>query len=151
MDTDASRLATAQAMIDAWHARDWVRVGELFAEDGVLHSMMVEPVRGRAAIAARIAHLGAGIEHITLDIRSMGVIDGRVFMERVDRFRYRGKDGAVPVTGVLEIRDGRVQVWREYYDRAMLLREMGLAVDFAQSVPQPADPGLSPPAAPART
>ena len=33
----------------------------------------------------------------------MGVIDGLVFMERVDRFVYRGKQGAVPVTGVLEI------------------------------------------------
>ena len=136
MDSSESKLAAARAMVEAWHARDWVRVGELFAEDGVLHSMMVEPVRGRAAIAARIAHLGSGIEHITLDIRAMGVIDGLVFMERVDRFRYKGKDGAVPVTGVLEIQDGRVKVWREYYDRNMLLREMGLSEDFANSVPK---------------
>ena len=136
-DENQAKLAVAHAMVAAWHARDWKRVGALFTDDGVLHSMMVEPVRGRAAIAARIAHLGEGIDSITLDIRAMGVIDGLVFMERVDRFVYRGKQGAVPVTGVLEIEGGRVKVWREYYDRAMLLSQMGLARDFALTVPAP--------------
>ena len=134
---DDAKLAVVRDMVAAWHARDWKKVGDLFTEDGVLHSMMVEPVRGRAAIAARIAHLGAGIERITLDIRHLGVIDGTVFMERVDRFVYMGKTGAVPVTGVLEIEGDRVKVWREYYDRHMLLREMGVVEDFAHSVPRP--------------
>jgi limonene-1,2-epoxide hydrolase len=56
----------------------------------------------------------------------MGVIDGLVFVERVDRFVYDGKPGAVPVVGVLDVKDGKVQVWREYYDRAQLLKEMGV-------------------------
>jgi limonene-1,2-epoxide hydrolase len=55
----------------------------------------------------------------------MGVIDGLVFMERVDRFVYNGKPGEVPVVGVLDIRDGKVQEWREYYDRAELLKALG--------------------------
>ena len=67
-------------MMQAWHDLDWKRVGDLFTVDGVLHSMMVPPVVGRSAIAARIAHLGSGIERITLDVRNMGVINGVVFM-----------------------------------------------------------------------
>jgi limonene-1,2-epoxide hydrolase len=29
--------------------------------------------------------------------------------------------------GVLDIRNGKVREWREYYDRASLLREMGVS------------------------
>jgi len=30
------------------------------------------------------------------------------------------------VVGVLEVEGGRIKVWREYYDYAQLLREMGV-------------------------
>ena len=49
-DTDAKKLAVVQEMMDAWKNSDWRKVGDLFAEDGVLWSMMGEPVLGREAI-----------------------------------------------------------------------------------------------------
>jgi limonene-1,2-epoxide hydrolase len=125
-DTDASRLAVAREMIGAWKSADWRKVADLFAEDGVLRSMMIEPVVGRQAIYERIAALGKGApDGVTLDVAHMGVIDGLVFLERTDRFVYNGKPGAVPVVGVLDIRDGHVKEWREYYDRAQLLKALG--------------------------
>jgi limonene-1,2-epoxide hydrolase len=125
-DTDASRVAVVKEMIAAWKAADWRKVGDLFAEDGVLHSMMIEPVKGREAIYQRIAALGAGAPGgVVLDVSHMGVIDGLVFVERVDRFTYNGKPGSVPVVGVLEVKDGKVKTWREYYDRAQLLKALG--------------------------
>lgn len=127
-DTDASRLSVARQMIAAWKAADWLRVSDLFAERGVLRSMMIEPVVGRAAIYERVSALGKGAPAgVNLDVAHMGVIDGLVFLERTDRFVYNGKPGAVPVVGVLDIRDGKVQEWREYYDRASLLRALGPA------------------------
>ena len=125
---DQAKLAVAREMIAAWKAADWRKVGDLFAEKGVLRSMMIEPVTGREAIYQRIAALGKGAPGgVTLDVAHMGVIDGLVFIERTDRFVYNGKPGSVPVVGVLDIRDGKVQEWREYYDRAELLRAMGVA------------------------
>lgn len=125
------RIAVVRDMAAAWHARDWNRVAALFAEDGVLHSMMVEPIRGRRAIAARVNHLGAGLESITLNIRNIGLVNGAVFVERVDEFVYQGHAGRVPVVGVIEVgEDGLIREWREYYDRAELLRAMGLEQDF---------------------
>ena len=123
----ASRIAVAKEMIAAWKAADWKKVGDLFAENGVLRSMMLpESTVGRQAIYERIAALGKGAPGgVTLDVVHMGVIDGQVFIERVDRFVYNGKPGAVPVVGVLDIRDGKVQEWREYYDRAELLKALG--------------------------
>lgn len=127
-DSDQAKIAVAREMIAAWKAADWRKVGDLFAEKGVLHSMMIEPVVGREAIYQRIAALGKGAPGgVVLDVAHMGVIDGLVFIERTDRFVYNGKSGAVPVVGVLDIRDGKVQAWREYYDRAELLREMGVS------------------------
>jgi limonene-1,2-epoxide hydrolase len=114
-------------MMQAWKNSDWRKVGDLFAEDGVLWSMMVEPVRGREAIYKRIAALGEGVEGgVTLDVTHMGIIDGLVFMERTDRFIYKGKAGSVPVVGILDVRNGKVQEWREYYDRASLMSAMGV-------------------------
>ena len=121
------RIAVVNQMIHAWNVRDWKQVGELFAEDGVLHSMMIEPVTGRAQIAARIEALGAGIESITLHIHNIGVVGNVVVIERTDEFVYNGHHGKVPVVGILEIENGKVKAWREYYDRAQLLGEMGVA------------------------
>ena len=127
-DSDQAKLAVAREMIAAWKSADWRKVGDLFAEKGVLRSMMIEPVTGRQAIYERIAALGKGAPGgVVLDVAHMGVIDGLVFIERTDRFVYNGKSGAVPVVGVLDIRDGKVQEWREYYDRAELMREMGVS------------------------
>ena len=136
-DTDASRLAVAREMIAAWKGADWRKVADLFAENGALKSMMVEPVVGREAIYQRVAALGKGAPGgVVLDVAHIGVIDGLVFIERTDRFTYNGHAGAVPVVGVLDIRDGKVQEWREYYDRATLLREMGAAPTVDPGAPK---------------
>jgi len=128
---EAPEIAVVMDMVNAWNTRDWDRVADLFAEDGVLHSMMVDPVIGRETIRARIAGLGAGIEEITLDVHHIGMIDGLVFVERTDEFTYNGHEGAVPVVGVIAVGDdGLITEWREYYDRAQLLGAMGLAEDF---------------------
>ena len=130
-DTDAQKLATVQKMIDAWNTRNWQQVYELFAADGVLESMMLPtPTVGREAISKRIGALAKDISRIELRIRHMGVADGVVFIERVDDFVYRGKHGAVPVVGVVEVEQGRVKAWREYYDREQMLAAMGLKEDF---------------------
>jgi limonene-1,2-epoxide hydrolase len=125
-DTDAQKLATVRQMIDAWNQRNWQQVYDLFAEDGALQSMMLPPTVGRAAIQQRIGALAKGIESIELRVKHIGVVDGVVFVERVDDFVYRGKHGECPVVGVVEVENGHVKAWREYYDRAQLLEAMGV-------------------------
>ncbi|GGE41641.1 hypothetical protein GCM10011367_15370 [Marinicauda pacifica] len=130
-ETQDPRTAVVLDMVDAWNTRDWERVVNLFAEDGSLHSMMVDPIVGREAIGARIGHMADGIEEITLNVRHIGVIDDVVFIERVDEFVYHGHPGSVPVVGVIEVNEeGLIDEWREYYDRAELLEAMGVETDF---------------------
>ncbi|MBY8822058.1 nuclear transport factor 2 family protein [Sphingomonas colocasiae] len=124
------KIAVVERQIEAWNTRDWAGAGAMFADDAVLHSMMIEPINGQKAIAERIAQLGDGTESIKLDVRNIGRVGDVVFIERVDRFVYKGHAGAVPVVGVLEVEGDKIKAWREYYDRAMLVREMGLSEDF---------------------
>ena len=128
--TDDEKLALAREMFAAWDELDWDRVVDLFADDGVLHSVMQEPVVGREAIAERMAILGSKCERLTLHVKALGIIDGRVFVERVDDFDFDGHHGEVPVVGVLRMADGRVTEWLEYYDRPTLLAGMGISDDF---------------------
>lgn len=128
--TDEQKIAAGREMAAAWAELDWRKVADMFAPDGVLHSMMVEPIVGREAVFKRVSGLGDGLESITLNIRHMGVIDGVLYMERTDEFVIRGRAGSAPVVGVLEFEGPLIKVWREYYDRAHLLKAMGLVEDF---------------------
>ena len=125
-DSDAQKVAVVRQMVDAWNQRNWQQVYDLFAEDGSLQSMMLPPTVGRQAIQQRIGALAQGIESIELRVKHIGVIDGVVFVERIDAFVYRGKHGECPVVGVVEVENGHVKAWREYYDRAQLLEAMGV-------------------------
>jgi limonene-1,2-epoxide hydrolase len=130
--SDEQKIAVGREMAAAWRALDWRKVADMFTPDGVLHSMMVDPIVGREAVYKRVSGLGDGLESITLNIHHMGVIDGLLYMERTDEFVIRGKPGSAPVMGVLEFDGPLIKVWREYYDRAHLLKAMGLVEDFDQ-------------------
>lgn len=43
-----------------------------------------------------------------------------VFMERLDRHQLAKGWVELPVTGVWEVRDGRITVWRDYFDLATI-------------------------------
>lgn len=123
----APPLVVAHNMVNAWNALDVPAIAGLFAEDGRFQSMMSdEVIIGRSAIEARFTALLGGATRLELQLRNIAASGDTVFLERVDVFTYKGKDGIVPVVAVLDIRNGKVQEWREYYDRASLLREMGL-------------------------
>lgn len=128
--TDQDKLDLARTMFAAWDNMDWDGVTALFAENGVLHSVMQEPLVGREVVGERIALLGSKATSMKLDIVSLGVIDGRVFVQRVDIFDFDGNHGEVPVVGIISMDDGLITEWLEYYDRPTLLAGMGVVEDF---------------------
>lgn len=46
-----------------------------------------------------------------------------VFMERLDRHRLADKWVELPVTGVFEVHDGRIAVWRDYFDITTIMSQ----------------------------
>jgi limonene-1,2-epoxide hydrolase len=131
----ASPDEVVRAMADAWKRLDLESVIELFAADGVFHSVMLEPIRGHEALRAHFAPVFAELTRAQLRTVNL-VAEGRlVFFERVDDFVYRGNHAQVPVVGVIEVVDGRIREWRDYYDRASMEAAMSGA-----AAPQPAGP-----------
>lgn len=50
--------------------------------------------------------------------------DGLVFTERVDRFRTGTTWIELPVAGVFEVHDGRITLWRDYFDLAAFTKQL---------------------------
>ena len=123
-------VAVVMEMIEAWNARDGDKIADLFTEDGVLHSMMIDPIKGRENIRPRIKFLVDNATYMKIEPRNIATTGNSVFLERTDNFTFKGHTGSVPVVGVLDIKDGKVAEWREYYDRAELLEAMGVKEDF---------------------
>ena len=120
-------LVVAHNMVNAWNRLDARAIADLFAKEGRFQNMMMDKeLQGREALFKHFAALLEDASHLELKLRNIVAQGDTVFVERVDEFTYRGKDGSVPVVAVLQIENGLVSSWREYYDRAMLLDEMGI-------------------------
>ncbi len=126
--SDEQKIATFRAMEDAWQAKQWRRCADLFAPDGVLQSMMLEPLVGREVFFERMVRMERPNKIVRMHIHHIGVIDGRVFAERTDELIVDGVSRSVPVVGVMEFDGPLIAAWREYYDRNQLLLARGEAV-----------------------
>lgn len=124
---DEHKIEVFRRMARAWHEQDWRTCADLFAPDGVLHSVMLEPVVGRELIHDRISKLGGAHKSVTLNIHRIGVIAGALVVERTDEIVIDGRRGECPAVGVLEFAGDKIKRWRDYYDRAQLGRAAGHA------------------------
>lgn len=122
---DATKIGVFKEMARAWQAQEWRTCADLFTPDGVLHSVMLDPVLGRETIYQRICKLSAPNKQVRLNIHRIGVIDGALFVERTDEIVIDGHHGESPVVGVLTFEGDKIKLWREYYDRAQLGRAAG--------------------------
>jgi len=130
--SDAQKIAIFRRMAQAWHEQDWDTCAALFAPDGVLHSVMLEPLVGRETIHARMSKLGAPNKKVTLHIERIGVIDGALFVQRVDEIVKDGRRGTCPTMAVVEFAGDKIARWSDYYDRNQLARAAGWTAEQAQ-------------------
>ena len=123
-------IAVVKKMIEQWEKLDGDGITDMFTENGVLHSMMIEPVVGRDALRPRMKFLVENATHMHLNVRTWAVSGNTVIIERTDEFTFKGHQGKVPVVGVLVVEGDKIAEWREYYDRKELLEAMGVKEDF---------------------
>lgn len=129
--SDARKIEIFRRMAQAWHEQDWETCAALFAPDGVLHSVMLPPVVGRQTIYERISRLGGDHKRVTLDIQRIGVIDGALFVQRIDRIVIDGREGSCPSVAVVEFVGDKIARWSDYYDRNQLARAAGYSAEQA--------------------
>lgn len=100
----------------AWSTRDAARIVSFFQPDAVYHNIPLHEIRGTDGIRRGIEAFLARAERVRFDVRCQLVDGDRVMNERVDTFVVDGAEIVVPAAGAFQIRDGRIAVWRDYFD-----------------------------------
>lgn len=120
-----SNADIVREFISTWSRLDPVELAAFFAEDGVYHNMPMQPVKGRKAIEGLVRGFTASWTETQWEIRHLFAQGDVVFAERIDHTRMGEKHVDLPCAGVFELRDGKIQVWRDYFDLASYTRAQG--------------------------
>lgn len=111
-----------QNFINDWSSLDVDKLVSYFTEDGIYYNMPAQPVQGHENLRAFIGGFTANwttTEWDTLNIMGHGDV---VFAERLDRTQAGDVKVDLPCCGVFEMEDGRIKVWRDYFDMATFTR-----------------------------
>ena len=108
----------------AWSRLDPTELAGYFTEDGVYHNMPAGPVQGRDAIEQFIRGFAGSWTKTDWEILNIAETGDVVIAERLDRTQAGDKSVDLPCTGVFEIRDGKIAVWRDYFDIGTYSRAM---------------------------
>ena len=110
---------------EIWEQHDYDRFDQVLAQDAVFHMVPIEPVRGLEGLIAECKKLD-GLGTVRIAIKNLASAGNVVFAERVDALEMPGRVGELPVTGVFEVRDGKIVSWRDYFDMQQALDAFGL-------------------------
>jgi limonene-1,2-epoxide hydrolase len=120
--TDNASIDLVRRFCAAWAQGDIPAIVAFFTDDAVYHNMPLRPVQGRDAIKGVIEQFSAPFERIEFEITHVAAAGDIVLTERIDRF-HGAKNVELPVMGTFEVRDGKIAVWRDYFDLAAWTRQ----------------------------
>jgi limonene-1,2-epoxide hydrolase len=105
------------ALIKANEARDIDAILALLTDDVAYENVPMSVMHGHDEVRALLGPFAESAERIEWEVLHQ-VEQGDVVMnERIDRFWLAGgKTVELRVAGVFEVRDGKVAVWRDYFD-----------------------------------
>jgi len=110
----------------AWRRKNIDELLGFFTPDAVYHNIPLEPLKGVDAIRSTLEMFAVPAEQIEFEMLGIASAGNRVYTERVDRFKIMGKDVALPVAGVFEIRNGKIAAWRDYFDMQTWMKQTGM-------------------------
>ena len=110
--------------IAAWSRLNREELVAYFCEDGVYHNMPADPVSGHEALRGFIGAFLSGWDKTDWEILNLLVNGDIVVVERMDRTIAGGKPVDLPCCGVFEMRNGKIAVWRDYFDMATYINAL---------------------------
>jgi limonene-1,2-epoxide hydrolase len=129
--SEPDEIATVRSFLAALESLDIDRVLDHVSPDITYHNVSLPPARGRDAFEKQmrgLARFATGFEAQIHHIASDGPV---VLTERTDVIEAGPMRAAFWVCGTFEVRDGRVVLWRDYFDwlnvTTALLRGAGQA------------------------
>lgn len=111
-----------------WSSLDAGKLAGYFTETGTYHNIPSQPVSGRAAIGQFITGFTRNWESTQWEILSLVVKGDVVMVERVDHTVVAGQKIDLPCVGVFELENGKIRIWRDYFDLATYTGALGKAL-----------------------
>jgi limonene-1,2-epoxide hydrolase len=109
-------MEVVEAYLEAAVAMDFDRALEFLSDDVEYTNIPLQTVRGHAGVREVVEPFFGPIhenEFLILRRASTGPV---VFLERLDRHRLDHGWRELPVNSVFEVHDGKITVWRDYFD-----------------------------------
>lgn len=122
MPTDPSDLVTE--FIKRLSSKDIDAAAEMVADGFEYDNVPIGKVFGADGMRATLSGFFAMCEELDwVIVRQASSGDsnhGTVLNERDDRLKIHGEWRSLPLAGVFEIRNGKISLWRDYFDRTTL-------------------------------
>jgi len=117
-------LEIVREFVHACEAMDLDRALALCTDDIEYDNVPIPTVHGIPAVRSFLDGFLAAIDEMQWVIHREIVQDNIVVTERTDRFRAGDNWIDLPVAGVFEVRDGKIALWRDYFDLQTMASQM---------------------------
>ena len=118
---------TVRRFIAAWNAMDFDAIIDGLAQDIYYHNMPMEPVVGIDGVREYLRSAWTFSE-CHWELVNIAVANETVLTERVDAFVINGRSVVLPLMGVFEVHNGKITVWRDYFDLSDYRTQLQAAV-----------------------
>jgi limonene-1,2-epoxide hydrolase len=108
--------ATVRAFLAALERLDLDGAMALAADDIVYQNVPLTPARGEQAVRRQLKSMFGMCTGFEARVTHLAADGPVVLTERVDVLRYRAVAVEFWVCGTFEVRDGRITLWRDYFD-----------------------------------
>ena len=109
-------------------ARDLAGAADMVTSDFEYDNVPMGKAFGPEALTSTLSGFFGMCSNIEWEIlrqtSSGDMAHGTVLNERDDRVEIHGRWATLPVAGVFEIRDGKLTLWRDYFDRQAIIDVM---------------------------
>jgi limonene-1,2-epoxide hydrolase len=100
----------------------------LMSDDCEYDNVPMNKVFGPEAVHTMLTPFMAGASEIEWIIHrqaaSGDMTSGVVLNERTDRFKMSDKWIEIPLAGIFEVKNGKISLWRDYFDLAMFQKSL---------------------------
>ena len=120
---------TIREFVESWSKLDAEELASYFTEDGTYHNIPSTAVHGRDNIQQFITGFIRTWESTDWEIVSLLAQGDIVMVERLDKTIVAGSPVNLPCFGYFELENGKIKIWRDYFDLSTYTSALTKALD----------------------
>ena len=124
-DASPRALSIVNSFIAALCAKDIDGALAMVTDDCEYDNVPMRKVHGPGGIRETLEPFLAGCSRVEWLVHHQAATGDVVMNERLDRFEMGERWIEIPVAGLFVLRDGKIALWRDYFDLATFQRSIG--------------------------